>query len=79
MERRFVIHCNWIQFEFENEVLSQERFEEMMNDHFLAVQLNNTGFPEYIWTSSFVIVVTRRVKLIEEIEFKQIPRNPACV
>ncbi|MEH6937198.1 hypothetical protein V7056_04945 [Bacillus sp. JJ664] len=73
-----MMQCTWINFQLENEELTQERFEEMMDDHFQAVKLDDTGFPQYIWTSNFVFIVIRRVKLIEEIEFKQIPRNPAC-
>lgn len=57
-----MIHCQWVNFHFENEVITQDRFEEMMNDHFQAMLLDETNFPRYIWTTNFVIVVTRRIK-----------------
>jgi len=73
-----MLNCEWVEFQIENELITQDRFEEMMNDTFQAMMLDENNFPQYIWTANFVIIVTKRFKLLEEVEFKQIPRNPAC-
>lgn len=49
-----------------------------MNDHFQAMLLDENNFSKFIWTTNFVIVVTRRVKFLEESELNQISRNPVC-
>lgn len=73
-----MIRCEWIEFMYDNESLTEDEFEEMMNDTFQAMMVDENNFPQYIWTANHVIIVTRRIKLLEEIEFKKIPRNPAC-
>lgn len=73
-----MIHCEWVDFMYENELLSEESFEELVNDTFQAIMVDENNFPQYIWTANFVIIVTRRMKLLEEIEFRKIPRNPVC-
>lgn len=73
-----MIHCEWVDFMYENELLSEESFEELVNDTFQAIMVDENNFPQYIWTANFVIIVTRRMKLLEEIQFRKIPRNPVC-
>lgn len=73
-----MIHCEWIEFMYENEPITEDRFEEMMNDTFQAMMVDEDNFPQFIWTANYVIQVMKRVKLLEEIEFRKIPRNPAC-
>lgn len=73
-----MIKCDWIDFQVDNELITQDRFEEMINDTFQAMTVDGNNFPQIIWTANFVIVVTIRFKIVEEVEYKQIPRNPAC-
>jgi hypothetical protein len=73
-----MIRCEWIEFMYENEPITEDRFEEMMNDTFQAMMVDEDNFPQFIWTANYVIQVMKRVKLLEEIEFRKIPRNPVC-
>ncbi|PGL69906.1 hypothetical protein ACSBO6_12175 [Bacillus sp. AL-1R] len=73
-----MIHCEWIEFKIENDLMTEEKFEEMMNDTFQAMMVDENNFPQYIWTANYVVIVTKRIKILEEVEFIQIPRNPVC-
>ncbi|MFX3622750.1 MAG: hypothetical protein ACE3JP_01570 [Ectobacillus sp.] len=73
-----MILCEWQDFSTETETFTQEKFEEIVGDEFDAMMVDETGFPMYIWTSNYVCIVTKRSKIVEEVEFKTIPRNPVC-
>lgn len=73
-----MVLCEWKDFSTESETFTQERFEKMVNDEFEAMLVDETGFPQYIWTVNYVVIVTKRTKLLEEVELKKIQRNPVC-
>ncbi|MGM9987465.1 MAG: hypothetical protein ACI35O_09580 [Bacillaceae bacterium] len=73
-----MVLCEWKDFSTETETYTKERFEREMDDEFEAMIVDETGFPTFIWTVNYVILVTKRSKIIEEVEFTKYPRNPVC-
>lgn len=74
-----MIHCVWIEFEYENgDNLTEEEFEEMMGETFQAMMVDEHNFPQFIWTANHVVIVTKRTRHLNDVEFIKIPRNPAC-
>lgn len=73
-----MILCEWKDFSTETEIYTKERFENEINDEFEAMIMDEDDFPSFIWTTNYVILVTKRSKIVEEVEFKQYPRNPVC-
>lgn len=41
-----MIHCKWVEFQLENELLTQEKFEEMIGDTFQAMIIDENKFPQ---------------------------------
>ncbi len=70
--------CEWRDFSTETETYTLERFESLIGDEFEAMQIDSDGFPKCIWTTNFVVLVTKRIKILEEVDFTKIPRNPVC-
>lgn len=59
---------------------TQEAFEETVGDEFEAMMFkDNENIPSYIWTVNFVIIVKKYSKVLTDISFEKIPRNPVCV
>ncbi|UPM52963.1 hypothetical protein [Gottfriedia acidiceleris] len=73
-----MIKCEWIEFMYENDPLTEKEFEEMMGETFQAMMVDENNFPQFIWTANHVVIVTKRVRHVEDVEFKKIPRNPGC-
>jgi hypothetical protein len=73
-----MILCEWQDFSTETETYTREKFESIVNDEFEAMMVDENHFPSYIWTVNYVCIVTKRSKILEEVEFKTIPRNPVC-
>jgi hypothetical protein len=71
--------CEWKSFSTDSETYTQETFEEAVGDEFEAMMFkDNENIPIYIWTVNFVIVVKKYSKVLTDISFEKIPRNPVC-
>ncbi|WP_042355724.1 hypothetical protein [Bacillus rubiinfantis] len=71
--------CEWNNFSTDAEVYTQEVFEEIIGDEFEAMMFKDDDkIPSYIWTVNFVIIVKRSSKVLTDISFEKIPRNPVC-
>lgn len=71
--------CEWRTFSTDAETYTQAAFEEMIGDEFEAMMFKeNDDFPAYIWTVNYVIIVKRSAKMVTDISFERIPRNPVC-
>lgn len=71
--------CEWRDFSTDAEVFTREIFEETVGDEFEAMMFKEDDqIPSYIWTVNFVIIVKRSSKILTDISFEKIPRNPVC-
>ncbi len=71
--------CEWKSFTTGSETYTQEMFEETVGDEFEAMMFkNNENIPSYIWTVNYVFLVKKYSKVLTEISFEKIPRNPVC-
>jgi hypothetical protein len=71
--------CEWRSFSTDSETYTQESFEETVGDEFEAMMFkDNENIPSYIWTVNFVILVKQYSKVLTDISFEKIPRNPVC-
>jgi hypothetical protein len=71
--------CEWRSFSTDSETYTQETFEETVGDEFEAMLFkDNENIPSYIWTVNFVIIVKKYSKVLTDISFEKIPRNPFC-
>jgi hypothetical protein len=71
--------CEWQTFSTDAETYTQESFEEIVGDPFEAMLMKeNEEIPSYIWTVNYVILVKKYSKVLTEILFEKIPRNPVC-
>ena len=77
-----MIKYEWVDFtiedlSFDEEItFTQEKFEEMANDKFVAVQVDDEGFPEYIWTEKYVFGILNKVRFMGQLAIAGFPRNP---
>ena len=71
--------CEWQTFSTDAETYTQESFEEIVGDPFEAMlMIEKEEIPSYIWTVNYVILVKKYSKVLTEILFEKIPRNPVC-
>jgi len=71
--------CEWQTFSTDAETYTQEIFEEIVGDPFEAMlMIEKEEIPSYIWTVNYVILVKKYSKVLTEILFEKIPRNPVC-
>ncbi|PLS08542.1 hypothetical protein [Neobacillus cucumis] len=71
--------CEWQAFSTDAETYTQEIFEEIVGDPFEAMLMKeNEEIPSYIWTVNYVVIVKKYSKVLTEILFEKIPRNPVC-
>ncbi|PAE32977.1 hypothetical protein [Bacillus sp. 7884-1] len=71
--------CEWKSFSTDSETYTQETFEDTVGDEFEAMMFkDNENIPSYIWTVNFVIIVKKYSKVLTDISFEKIPRNPVC-
>lgn len=74
-----MMFCEWKSFSTDTELYTQELFEDMIGDEFEAMMFkDDEKIPAYIWTVNFVIIVKRCSKVITDLSFEKIPRNPVC-
>lgn len=74
-----MIICDWKTFTTDTETYTQDVFEKLIEDEFEAMMIhNNDPLPSYIWTVNYVIIVKKCSKVISDITFEKIPRNPVC-
>lgn len=71
--------CEWKDFSTDAEVYTQDVFEDLIGDEFEAMMFKDDDIiPAYIWTVNFVIIVKRSSKVLTDISFDKIQRNPIC-
>ena len=71
--------CEWKTFATDADTYTQETFEEIVGDPFEAMLIKeNEEIPNYIWTVNYVVNVKKYSKVLTEIQFEKIPRNPVC-
>jgi hypothetical protein len=71
--------CEWKTFSTDSETYTREAFEETVSDEFEAMLFKEgEAIPAYIWTVNYVIIVKRYSKVLTDISFEKIPRNPVC-
>ncbi|WHY01549.1 hypothetical protein [Neobacillus sp. DY30] len=71
--------CEWKSFSTDAETYTLEAFEETIGDEFEAMMFkDNESIPSYIWTVNYVIIVKKYSKVLTDISFEKIPRNPVC-
>jgi len=77
------MHTNkWVDFTIsdliwnEETLYTQEVFEEMCDDKFVAMELDDEGKPKYIWTEKFAFVINTFHKIgIGNPAIVGVPRN----
>ncbi|QIZ08997.1 hypothetical protein HFZ78_21740 [Priestia megaterium] len=71
--------CEWKTFSTDSETYTLEVFEEAVGDEFEALYFKeNEEIPAYIWTVNYVVIVKKYSKVLTDILFEKIPRNPVC-
>jgi hypothetical protein len=71
--------CEWKTFSTDSETYTLETFEAAAGDEFEAMLFKEEEeIPAYIWTVNYVIIVKRSSKVLTDISFEKIPRNPVC-
>lgn len=74
-----MIICEWKTFSTDTETYTQTVFEELIEDEFEAMMFHdNETLPSYIWTVNYLIIVKRCSKILSDIIFEKLPRNPVC-
>jgi hypothetical protein len=74
-----MMYCEFKPFSTDTETYTQEVLEELIGDEFEAMMFkDHEDIPAYIWTINFVIIVKRSTKVLTDICFEKIPRNPVC-
>jgi len=74
-----MIICEWKTFSTDSETYTQEVFEETVGDEFEAMLIKeDEEIPAFIWTVNYVIIVKKYSKVLTDILFEKIPRNPVC-
>ena len=71
--------CEWKDIKTDSETYTLEEFEEAVGDSFEAMLFKEEEeIPAYIWTVNYVVIVKRYSKVLTDILFEKIPRNPVC-
>ncbi|PLR78547.1 hypothetical protein CU633_04780 [Bacillus sp. V3-13] len=74
-----MIICEWKDFSTDAETYTRELFEEMVQDEFEAMMIEEGNqIPSYIWTANYVVLIRRNSRMYNDISFDKIPRNPVC-
>jgi hypothetical protein len=74
-----MMNCEWKTFSTDSETYTLETFESAVGDEYEAMMLKeNEQLPSYIWTVNYVVIVKRSSKVLTDIYFEKIPRNPVC-
>ena len=61
----------------EETLYTQESFEEMCDDKFVVMELDDEGKPKYIWTEKFAFIINTFCKVqIGSPAIIGVPRNP---
>lgn len=71
--------CEWKDFSTDAETYTLDVFEDTIGDEFEAMMFKEDDqIPSYIWTVNYVILVKKYTKVLTDISFEKIPRNPVC-
>ena len=83
LKGEIMITNKWVNFTIydltwnEETLFTQKEFEEMCNDKFITMELDEKGSPKYIWTEKLVFVIQTFIKVgIGNPAMIGLPRNP---
>ncbi|MFB1050274.1 hypothetical protein [Paraliobacillus sp. JSM ZJ581] len=72
-----ILH-QWKDFSTDAESYTQENFEKQVDDTFEAMYLEESqDIPSYIWTEHYVVVIKPNTRMIKDVSFVKVPRNPS--
>ena len=70
----------WKDFGTDAAFYSLESFEKQIGDVFEAMSLEDgKEIPNYIWTKQYVVVIKPNTRMINDVSFVKVPRNPSVV
>ncbi|SEN85885.1 hypothetical protein SAMN04488134_102112 [Amphibacillus marinus] len=72
-----MILTEWQDFGTDSEFYTQASFEDEVNDQFEAMSLKgDKEIPNFIWTKQYVVVIKNNSRMLNDVSFVKIPRNP---
>jgi hypothetical protein len=77
-----MIKNEWVNFSIydltdnEETIYTQEKFEEMVDDKFIALEIKEEDKPIYIWTEKYAFSIHNFVRMIGQLSIVGVPRNP---
>lgn len=72
-----MISTTWKNFDTDSEFYTQSTFERKVGDTFESMHFEKgKNIPNYIWTNKFVILVKINTRMINDVSFIKVPRNP---
>lgn len=70
----------WKEFSTDAESFTQESFEQQIGDAFEAMCLKeNHDIPNFIWTTRYVVIIKPNSRVIRDVTFVKVPRNPSAI
>ena len=74
-----MIYCKWKTFSSDIHTYTQEDFERIIEDDFEAMKFDeDKDFPSIIWTTNYVCLIKDNARMIKDLSFTKILRNPVC-
>lgn len=72
-----ILH-EWKDFSTDSDFYTKESFEEQVGDTFEAMCLDDgKEIPHYIWTKHSVVIIKSNTRMINDVSFVKVPRNPS--
>jgi hypothetical protein len=77
-----MIEYSWINFSIYDltddieEIYTKEKFEKMVDDKYVAMEIEETGKPKFIWTENYVFIILRYTRMMGQLAIVGSPRNP---
>lgn len=70
----------WKDFGTDAEFYTKSSFEKQVDDVFEAMCLEEgKDIPNYIWTKQYVVVIKNNTRMINDVSFIKIPRDPSVI
>lgn len=75
-----MIFKEWKNFGTDAEFYTKSNFEGQVDDVFEAMCLEEgKEIPNLIWTKQYVVIIKNNTRIINDVSFVKIPRNPSVV
>lgn len=75
-----MILTEWKDFGTDAEFYTQKHFENQVNDQFEAMCFEEgSDIPNVIWTDHHVVLIKNNTRMINDVSFVKIPRNPSVM